>query len=190
MPTCSRCSTSATCCCTTPTSPTIRSSRCVDAGRRRSGRARDQADALPHERRLADHRQPAARRRAQQAGDGARRADGALRRGAQHPAGRARSRRRARTSSTASAATRRTRRSAWSSGATPHGLRRYVHLGTGNYNERTARIYTDFGLHDRRRRRSPRTRRAFFSALTGYSDPPRLKKLVMAPTDLRGASCS
>jgi len=29
---------------------------------------------------------------------------------------------------------------------TPHGLRRYVHLGTGNYNERTARQYTDFGL--------------------------------------------
>ena len=32
---------------------------------------------------------------------------------------------------------------------------------------------------------SPRTRRAFFNALTGYSDPPRLKKLVMAPTGLR-----
>ena len=28
----------------------------------------------------------------------------------------------------------------------PEGIRRYVHLGTGNYNERTARLYTDFGL--------------------------------------------
>ena len=65
---------------------------------------------------------------------------------------------------------------------TPRGLRRYVHLGTGNYNERTARLYTDFGLLTTRRRRSPRTPSAFFNALTGYSDPPRLKKLVMAPT--------
>ena len=67
---------------------------------------------------------------------------------------------------------------------TPHGLRRYVHLGTGNYNERTARVYTDFGLMTS----SPAIAEdatAFFSALTGYSDPPRLKKLVMAPTDLR-----
>ena len=40
---------------------------------------------------------------------------------------------------------------------TPHGLRRYVHLGTGNYNERTARVYTDFGLMTAARR-SPRTR--------------------------------
>jgi polyphosphate kinase len=66
----------------------------------------------------------------------------------------------------------------------PHGLLRYVHLGTGNYNERTARIYTDFGLLTT----SPAIAEdatAFFSALTGYSDPPRLKKLVMAPTELR-----
>jgi polyphosphate kinase len=67
---------------------------------------------------------------------------------------------------------------------TQHGLRRYVHLGTGNYNERTARVYTDFGLMTA----SPviaEDAAAFFNALTGYSDPPRLKKLIMAPTDLR-----
>jgi len=67
---------------------------------------------------------------------------------------------------------------------TPQGLRRYVHLGTGNYNERTARIYTDFGLLTS----SPtigEDASAFFSALTGYSDPPRLKRLTMAPTGLR-----
>ncbi|MEO8258681.1 MAG: polyphosphate kinase 1 [Acidobacteriota bacterium] len=66
----------------------------------------------------------------------------------------------------------------------PAGLKRYVHLGTGNYNERTARIYTDFGLITT----SPaivEDATAFFSAVTGYSDPPRLKKLVMAPTGLR-----
>jgi polyphosphate kinase len=67
---------------------------------------------------------------------------------------------------------------------TTGGLRRYVHLGTGNYNERTARGYTDFSLMTS----SPAIAEdasAFFSSLTGYSDPPRLKKLVMAPTGLR-----
>jgi polyphosphate kinase len=67
---------------------------------------------------------------------------------------------------------------------TPNGLRRYVHLGTGNYNERTARAYTDIGLITA----SPAVAEdatAFFNALTGYSDPPRLKTLVMAPTELR-----
>ena len=67
---------------------------------------------------------------------------------------------------------------------TPQGLRRYVHLGTGNYNERTARLYTDYGLMTS----SPLVAEdasAIFSALTGYSEPPRLKRLVMAPTTLR-----
>ncbi len=67
---------------------------------------------------------------------------------------------------------------------TPQGLRRYVHLGTGNYNERTARVYTDFGLMTTSQAIAEDAT-AVFSALTGYSDPPRLKKLVMAPTGLR-----
>jgi polyphosphate kinase len=67
---------------------------------------------------------------------------------------------------------------------TPHGVRRYVHLGTGNYNERTARLYTDFGLMTTSQPIAEDAS-AFFNALTGYSDPPRLKKLVMAPTALR-----
>ena len=67
---------------------------------------------------------------------------------------------------------------------TPEGLRRYVHVGTGNYNHRTARLYTDVGLLTS----SPAfgmDASSFFNALTGYSDPPRMKKLVMAPSQLR-----
>ena len=64
------------------------------------------------------------------------------------------------------------------------GLKRYVHLGTGNYNERTARIYTDFSLITTSQEIAEDAT-TFFSAVTGYSDPPRLKKLVMAPTGLR-----
>ena len=67
---------------------------------------------------------------------------------------------------------------------TRDGLKRYVHLGTGNYNERTARLYTDFGLLTTSEAIAEDAT-AVFSALTGYSDPPRLKKLVMAPTNLR-----
>jgi len=67
---------------------------------------------------------------------------------------------------------------------TARGILRYVHLGTGNYNDRTARMYTDFGLMTT----DPaigEDASAFFNALTGYADPPRMKKLVMAPTRLR-----
>ena len=64
------------------------------------------------------------------------------------------------------------------------GIRRYVHLGTGNYNERTARLYTDFGLMTADQDIGEDAS-AFFNALTGYSDPPRMKKLAMAPTTLR-----
>ncbi len=64
------------------------------------------------------------------------------------------------------------------------GIRRYVHMGTGNYNDKTARLYTDFGLMTS----DPEIGEdasSFFNALTGYSDPPSMKKLVMAPMQLR-----
>ena len=64
------------------------------------------------------------------------------------------------------------------------GIERYVHMGTGNYNERTARAYTDFGFLTADRVIGEDVS-AFFNALTGYSDPPKMKKLAMAPTTLR-----
>jgi polyphosphate kinase len=67
---------------------------------------------------------------------------------------------------------------------TPLGLRRYVHVGTGNYNHRTARLYTDVGLFTSSAAIGVDAS-AFFNALTGYSDPPRMKKLVMSPAQLR-----
>ena len=54
---------------------------------------------------------------------------------------------------------------------TAQGVRRYVHLGTGNYNERTARLYTDFGLMTASQTFAEDAS-AFFNTLTGYSDPP------------------
>ena len=66
----------------------------------------------------------------------------------------------------------------------PSGICRYVHLGTGNYNERTARFYTDFGLltcaEDFGSDAS-----AFFNTITGYSEPPPFNRLIMAPTGMR-----
>ncbi|MCX6545995.1 MAG: polyphosphate kinase 1 [Acidobacteria bacterium] len=67
---------------------------------------------------------------------------------------------------------------------TAQGIRRYVHLGTGNYNHRTARLYVDMGLMTSRPSVGVDAS-AFFNALTGFSDPPRMEHLVMAPTQLR-----
>lgn len=64
------------------------------------------------------------------------------------------------------------------------GINRYVHLSTGNYNDKTAKIYTDIGLFTARKKFGSDAS-AIFNLLTGYSDPPRWKKLVTAPLDLR-----
>jgi polyphosphate kinase len=64
------------------------------------------------------------------------------------------------------------------------GLRRYVHLGTGNYNPKTARLYTDFsyftddpGLAE--------DGSDLFNFLTGYSEQEEYQELLVAPLTLR-----
>ncbi|HXX40870.1 MAG TPA: polyphosphate kinase 1 [Chthoniobacterales bacterium] len=63
-------------------------------------------------------------------------------------------------------------------------LRRYVHLGTGNYHPRTARIYTDFGLLTSNPELTEEVA-TVFNTLTGLAGYPGLKKLMVAPFDLK-----
>jgi len=63
-------------------------------------------------------------------------------------------------------------------------LRCYVHLGTGNYNATTARLYTDFGLLTCRREFGEDAT-AMFNFLTGYSRGHEWKYLTIAPQDLQ-----
>lgn len=64
------------------------------------------------------------------------------------------------------------------------GIRRYVHLGTGNYNDVTARLYTDMGLFTCKETYGADAS-ALFNCLSGYGDAPSFYKLTMAPTGLR-----
>jgi polyphosphate kinase len=64
------------------------------------------------------------------------------------------------------------------------GLRRYIHLGTGNYNDKTAKMYTDISFltcNDS----IGRDVAALFNVLTGYSQPPNWNYLEVAPTTMR-----
>ena len=64
------------------------------------------------------------------------------------------------------------------------GIRRYVHLGTGNYNDSTAKLYTDCGLitcHPLMGEDAT----AVFNMLSGYSEPPTWNRLILAPLWLR-----
>lgn len=63
-------------------------------------------------------------------------------------------------------------------------IRRYVHLGTGNYNPTTARLYTDLSLFTTRQEIAE-DMSALFNLLTGYSDAPDWKQLAVAPMDLQ-----
>ncbi|TFG47051.1 MAG: polyphosphate kinase 1 [Gemmatimonadales bacterium] len=64
-------------------------------------------------------------------------------------------------------------------------IRRYVHIGTGNYNPRTARLYTDFGLFSS----DPALGEDLtdlFNELTGFGVTERFRKLLVAPRTMRG----
>src|SRR5690348_4597346 len=63
-------------------------------------------------------------------------------------------------------------------------LRRYVHLGTGNYHQRTARIYTDFSLLTSNSQLTEEVA-IVFNTLTGLAGYPGLKKLMVAPFDMK-----
>ncbi len=66
----------------------------------------------------------------------------------------------------------------------PGGVRRYVHFGTGNYNETTARLYTDISYltADRELGSDAAT---FFNTITGYTQPRRFELIEAAPLGLR-----
>jgi polyphosphate kinase len=63
-------------------------------------------------------------------------------------------------------------------------IRRYVHIGTGNYNPKTARLYTDIGLFTCREDLGADVT-DLFNALTGYSRHVSYRQLLVAPVNLR-----
>ena len=64
------------------------------------------------------------------------------------------------------------------------GIVRYVHLGTGNYNDKTAKLYTDMGMFTCRESIASDVS-SLFNVLTGYSKARNWNKIAVAPTDLR-----
>jgi polyphosphate kinase len=66
----------------------------------------------------------------------------------------------------------------------PEGIRRYIHMSTGNYNDATARLYTDIGMMTCDEETGIDIS-ALFNVLTGYSNPPNWYKIEVAPTGLR-----
>ena len=66
------------------------------------------------------------------------------------------------------------------------GIKRYCHLGTGNYNERTSRLYSDLGLFTARPEFGEDLSN-LFNMLTGYTRPPRFHRILLAPQHLKKA---
>jgi polyphosphate kinase len=66
------------------------------------------------------------------------------------------------------------------------GVRNYVHIGTGNYNPATARLYTDFGLFTTDEAIGADVAE-LFNFLTGFARPTNYRKVLVAPSHLRNA---
>ncbi len=66
------------------------------------------------------------------------------------------------------------------------GLRRYVHLATGNYNQQTARLYEDISMFTAREDFAEDAT-SLFNLLTGYSAPQRWNQMIVAPLGLHEA---
>lgn len=66
------------------------------------------------------------------------------------------------------------------------GICRYMHIGTGNYNDSTAKLYTDCGLFTCNDSFGIDAS-SLFNVLTGYSRPPQYNKMIVAPSDMRKA---
>lgn len=66
----------------------------------------------------------------------------------------------------------------------PQGIQRYIHFGTGNYNEQTSRLYSDVSLLTCDESLG-QDAVAFFNAVTGYSQPQTFRRIAAAPFGLR-----
>ena len=65
-----------------------------------------------------------------------------------------------------------------------NGIKRYVHMSTGNYNDKTAKLYTDLAIFSANELLTKDISN-FFNVLSGYSDPPIWNKIAVAPIGLR-----
>ncbi|MFP4021104.1 MAG: polyphosphate kinase 1 [Halanaerobium sp.] len=68
--------------------------------------------------------------------------------------------------------------------AEKEGIKRYVHMSTGNYNDKTAELYTDMAVMTSKDNFASDIA-GLFNLLTGYSKPPEWKLLAVAPLDLK-----
>lgn len=66
----------------------------------------------------------------------------------------------------------------------PEGIKRYLHLSTGNYNEKTAAVYSDLGYFTTDEQLTSEVA-AFFNVVTGFSQPTGFSKIEVAPFGLR-----